>query len=114
MVYFTFSLQYKAECLGWSGSLPLQIEAALIGEYGKEQIDYRYVLYMTPTSKNMNYPFKVGKRSAAGLNLVSAGELNSPDDLTPPPSSSSTHLQDKQSVHEGSQTVNDERFQSTR
>ena len=51
-----YSLQHKAECLGWSGSQLLQIEAALIGDYGGEQIDYRYVLYMTPASKN--YPFK--------------------------------------------------------
>ena len=41
------SLQYKAECLGWSGSLLLQTEAALIGNYGREQTDYRYVLYRT-------------------------------------------------------------------
>ena len=52
------SLQYKAERLGWSDSLLLQTEAALIGDYGREQINYRYVLYMAPTSKNTNYPFK--------------------------------------------------------
>ena len=41
------SLQYKAERLGWSGSLLLQTEAALISDYGREQTDYRYVLYMS-------------------------------------------------------------------
>ena len=45
------SLQYKAEHLGWSGSLLLQTEVALIGNYGREQIDYRYVLYMNPLQK---------------------------------------------------------------
>ena len=49
MVKFHFSsgphsLQYKAERLGWSSALLLQTEAALIGDYGREQIDYRYVL----------------------------------------------------------------------
>ena len=33
------SLQYKAERLGWSGSLLLQTEAALISDYGREQTD---------------------------------------------------------------------------
>ena len=46
------SLQYKAERLGWSGSLLLQTEAAMIGDYGREQTDYRYVLYMTPLEKH--------------------------------------------------------------
>ena len=45
------SLQYKAERLGWSGSLLLQTEAVLISDYGREQIDYKYVLYMTPLQK---------------------------------------------------------------
>ena len=45
------SLQYKAERLGWSSSLLLQTEAALIDNYGKEQTDYRYILYMTPLQK---------------------------------------------------------------
>ena len=31
------SLQYTAERLGWSGSLLLQTEAALISDYGREQ-----------------------------------------------------------------------------
>ena len=53
------SLQYKTERLGWSISLLLQTEAALIGDYSREQTDYRYALYMTPLQKNMNYPFKV-------------------------------------------------------
>ena len=55
------SLQYKAERLGWSGSLLLQTEAALISDYGREQINYSYVLYMTPLKKKKkkkNYPFK--------------------------------------------------------
>ena len=46
-IRFTFghrSLQYKTERLGWSGSLLLQTEAALISDYGREQIGYRYVL----------------------------------------------------------------------
>ena len=30
----------------------LQTEAALIGNYGREQTDYRYVLYMTPLQKS--------------------------------------------------------------
>ena len=42
------SLQYKAEHLGWSSSLLLQTVAVLIGDHGREQTDYRYVLYMTP------------------------------------------------------------------
>ena len=50
------SLQYKAEHLGWSGSLLLQTEAALIGDYSREQIYYRYVLYMTPLQKTRIIP----------------------------------------------------------
>ena len=42
--------------LGWSGSLLLQTEAALIGDYSKEQIDNRYVLYMTPLQKTQTIP----------------------------------------------------------
>ena len=53
------SLQYKAEHLGQSGSLPLQTEATLIGNYGREQTDYKYVLHMTPLKKNLNCPFKI-------------------------------------------------------
>ena len=34
------SLHSKAERLGWSGSLLLQTEAALIGDYGREQSVY--------------------------------------------------------------------------
>ena len=52
------SLQYKAERLGWSGSLLLQTEAALIGDYGREQIDYRYVLYMTQLQKTQTIPLR--------------------------------------------------------
>ena len=51
------SLQYKAERLGWSGSLLLQIEAALIGDYGREQTDYRYV--HDPTSKTRTIPLNI-------------------------------------------------------
>ena len=63
MIKFRFfsgprSLQYKAERLGWSGSLLLQTEAALIGDYGREQIDYRYVLYMTALQKTQTIPLK--------------------------------------------------------
>ena len=50
------SLQYKAERLGWSGSLLLQTEAALIGSYGREHTDYGSVLYMTPLQKNQTIP----------------------------------------------------------
>ena len=61
MVKFRFfsgpcSLQDKAECLGWSDSLLLQTEAALIGYYSREQIDYRYVLYMAPLQKTRVIP----------------------------------------------------------
>ena len=50
------SLQYKAEHLGWSGSLLLQTEAALIGDFGRKQINYRYVLYMTSLQKTRAIP----------------------------------------------------------
>ena len=61
--YHGVVLQYKAEHLGWSGSLLLQTEAAQIRNYGREQIDYRYVLYILyhPTSRNPNYPLKALK-----------------------------------------------------
>ena len=45
------SLQYEAERLSWSSSLLLQTEAAMIGDYTMEQIDYRYALYMTQLKK---------------------------------------------------------------
>ena len=47
------TLQYKAERLGWSGSLLLQTEAALICDYSRKQTDYRCVLYMTPLKKKV-------------------------------------------------------------
>ena len=47
------SMQYKAEHLGRSGSLLLQTEAAVIGDYGRKQIGYRYVLYMTPQTRTI-------------------------------------------------------------
>ena len=50
------SLQYKAERLGWSISLLLQTEAALIGDYGTEEVEYRYVLYMTRLQKTRTIP----------------------------------------------------------
>ena len=50
------SLLYKAERLGWSGSLVVQTEAALIRNYGREQTDYSYVLYMTPFQKTQTIP----------------------------------------------------------
>ena len=53
------SLQYKAEHLGWSGSLLLQTEVALTGDYGREQIDYRYVIYMTPLQKTQTIPLRL-------------------------------------------------------
>ena len=53
------SLQYKAERLGWSGSLRLQTEAALISDYGRKQIDYKYVLYMTTLQKTPTIPLKL-------------------------------------------------------
>ena len=53
------SLQYKAERLGWSGSPILQTEAAPIGDYSREQIDYSYVLYMTPLQKTRTIPLNV-------------------------------------------------------
>ena len=49
------SLQYKAKCLGWSGSLLLQTEAALIGNYDRGQTDYRYVLYTQPGQKKSRH-----------------------------------------------------------
>ena len=52
-------LQYKAERLGWSGSLLLQTEAALIADYSRKQIHYRYVLYMTPLQKTPTIPLKL-------------------------------------------------------
>ena len=55
----TLELQYKAERLGWSSSLLLQTEAALIGDYGREQIDYRYELYMTPLQKTQTIPLSI-------------------------------------------------------
>ena len=57
------SLQYKAEHLGWSGSMLLQTEAALIGDYGRKQIDYRNVLYMTPLQKTWTLPLMVSGAS---------------------------------------------------
>ena len=61
MVKFSFfsglcSRQYKAEHLGWSSSLLLQTEAALISDYSREQIDYIYVLYMTSLQKTQTIP----------------------------------------------------------
>ena len=56
------SLQYKAECLGWSGSLLLQTEAALISDYGRQQRDYRYVLYMTPLQKTRTIALRPEKK----------------------------------------------------
>ena len=55
------SLQYKAENLGWSSSLLLQTEAALIRNYGREQTDYRYVLYMNPLQQTQTIPLSVQK-----------------------------------------------------
>ena len=48
------SLQYKAECLDWSGSLLLQIEAALSSDYGRDLIN---LICTLPTLKNPNYHF---------------------------------------------------------
>ena len=56
------SLQYKAERLGWSSSLLLQTEAALISDHGREQIDYRYVLHMTPLQKTQTIPLRLNKK----------------------------------------------------
>ena len=56
---WTRLLQYKAERLGWSGSLLLQTEASLIADYGRKQIDYRDVLYMTPLQKTPTIPLNV-------------------------------------------------------
>ena len=53
------SLQYKAVRLGWSSNLLLQTEAALISDYGREQTDYKYVLYMTPLQKTQTIPLVV-------------------------------------------------------
>ena len=39
-----------------SGSLLLQTEVALIGDYGRKQNDYRYVLYMTPLQRTQTIP----------------------------------------------------------
>ena len=53
MVNFAFLLDpiHCSTNLGWSGSLLLQTEAAQIGDYGRKQINNRYVLYMTPLKK---------------------------------------------------------------
>ena len=51
-------LQYKAEHLGWSNSLLLQTDAALISDYDREQIDSRYILYMTPPQKTRTVPLR--------------------------------------------------------
>ena len=56
------SLQYKAERLGWSGSLLLQTEAVLIGDYGREQTDCKYVLYMIPFQKTQTITLKFSIR----------------------------------------------------
>ena len=63
-------LQYKAERLGWSGSLLLQTEAALIGKYGREQIYYRYVLYMTPLQKTQTIPLTATVKVGCKLHFV--------------------------------------------
>ena len=52
------SLQYKAERLGWSGALLLQTEAALIGNYSREQLDYS-MYFIWPHLKKTNYAFKI-------------------------------------------------------
>ena len=44
------------EHVGWSGSLLLQTEDAPIGDSGREQINHRYVLYMTPLQKTRSIP----------------------------------------------------------
>ena len=64
------SLQYKAERLGWSGSLLVQTEAALIADYGRKQIDYRYVLYMTPLQKIQTIPLT--QQSSVAFHLIAA------------------------------------------
>ena len=55
---WTRSLQYKAERLGWSGSLLLHTEAALIADYSRKQIDCRDGLYMTLLQKTQTIPLK--------------------------------------------------------
>ena len=37
---------------------PPNTEAALISDYGREQTDYRYVLYMTPLQKTQTIPLR--------------------------------------------------------
>ena len=66
------SLQYKAERLGWSDSLLLQTEAVLIADYSREQIDYRYVLYMTPLQKTWTIPLRSVSAKLMNLNSNSA------------------------------------------
>ena len=51
----------------WSGSL-LPLSSSLISDYSREQIHYRYVLYMTPLQKNASYPFKLKKKKHAYFN----------------------------------------------
>ena len=55
---FCFSLDpvHCSTKLGWSSSLLLQTEVALIGDYSREHTDYRYVLYMTPVQKTQTIP----------------------------------------------------------
>ena len=49
-------LQYKAERLGWSGSLLLHTEAALIDDHSRKQIHCRDGLYMTTLQKTPTIP----------------------------------------------------------
>ena len=67
-IRFTFglhSLQYKAERLGWSGSLLLQTEAARVSDYGRDQMDCRYVLYIRGPKPPGCGPVPVGGRLAS-------------------------------------------------
>ena len=51
------SLQYKAERLGWGGSLLLQTEAELIGDYSRKRLTID-MYFIWPHFKKHNYPFK--------------------------------------------------------
>ena len=58
MVYFSFSLDpvhCSTKLSVWAGAA---LYFLVIGDYGREQINYRYVLYMTPLQKARTIPLK--------------------------------------------------------
>ena len=47
----------EIQCKAQLRDTGFQTEAALIGNYGREQTNYRYVLYLTPLQKTQTTPF---------------------------------------------------------